>query len=143
MEGLSLTIKVKRNVIFFFCGQMDKHTGQKLHVSELSTRGHEKSGALQAGANTGLLSLDIHIKISTFKKGHNSVQNTSMIICPFSYMFHFDSKPFTAQCQFLILLGKSFENIVGKGENAGNKHILLFPQCFLAYQRKLAPFELH
>ena len=24
-----------------------------------------------------------------------------------------------------------FENIVGKGENAGNQHFLLFPQCFL------------
>ena len=23
------------------------------------------------------------------------------------------------------------ENIVGKGENAGNQHFLLFPQCFL------------
>ena len=22
------------------------------------------------------------------------------------------------------------ENIVGKGENAGNQHFLLFPQCF-------------
>ena len=22
------------------------------------------------------------------------------------------------------------ENIVGKGENAGNQHLLLFPQCF-------------
>ena len=24
-----------------------------------------------------------------------------------------------------------FENIVGKGENAGNQHFLLYPQCFL------------
>ena len=28
-----------------------------------------------------------------------------------------------------------FENIVGKGENAGNQHFLLFPQCFLPFQR--------
>ena len=27
------------------------------------------------------------------------------------------------------------ENFVGKGENAGNQHFLLFPQCF----RKAAP----
>ena len=27
---------------------------------------------------------------------------------------------------------KPFENIVGKGENAGNQHFLLFPQGFLA-----------
>ena len=29
---------------------------------------------------------------------------------------------------------KGFENIVGKGENAGNQHFLLFPQCFLFCQ---------
>ena len=29
---------------------------------------------------------------------------------------------------------KPFENIVKKGENAGNQHFLLFPQCFLPYQ---------
>ena len=26
---------------------------------------------------------------------------------------------------------KAFDNIVGKGENTGNYHFLLFPQCFL------------
>ena len=26
-----------------------------------------------------------------------------------------------------------FENIEGKGENAGYQHFLLFPQCFLPY----------
>ena len=31
----------------------------------------------------------------------------------------------------MTLRWKSFENIVGKRENAGNKHILLFPHCFL------------
>ena len=29
-----------------------------------------------------------------------------------------------------ILVFDRFENIVGKGENAGYKHFLLFPQCF-------------
>ena len=29
---------------------------------------------------------------------------------------------------------KAFENILGKGENAGNQHFLLFLQCFLPYQ---------
>ena len=28
---------------------------------------------------------------------------------------------------------KALENIVGKGENAGNQHFLLFPQCFLLF----------
>ena len=29
------------------------------------------------------------------------------------------------------------ENILGKGENAGNQHFLLFPKCFLLYQRQI------
>ena len=29
-----------------------------------------------------------------------------------------------------LILGRA-ENIVGKGENVGNQHFLLFPQCFL------------
>ena len=28
-----------------------------------------------------------------------------------------------------------FENIVGKGENAGTQHFLLFPQCFLSFPK--------
>ena len=32
---------------------------------------------------------------------------------------------------------KPFENIVGKEENAGNQHFLLFPQCFLSYETQL------
>ena len=38
---------------------------------------------------------------------------------------------------------KTFENIVGKGENAGNQHFLLFPQCFLPIQRRKSSLELH
>ena len=38
---------------------------------------------------------------------------------------------------FLLTLSeKSFENIVGKGENAVNQHFLLFPQCFYPVQNK-------
>ena len=39
---------------------------------------------------------------------------------------------------------EAFENTVGKGENAGNQHFLLFPQYFLLYYRKksLATFKL-
>ena len=29
---------------------------------------------------------------------------------------------------------------MGKGENAGNQHFLLFPLCFLPYQRENAPY---
>ena len=38
--------------------------------------------------------------------------------------------------QKLTTLGKkAFENM-GKGENAGNQHILLFPQCFPTFPNK-------
>ena len=32
--------------------------------------------------------------------------------------------------KFIIPVFDRVENIVGKGENAGNQHFLLFPQCF-------------
>ena len=32
--------------------------------------------------------------------------------------------------------GKAFEHIVGKEENAGYHHFLLFSQCFLSYEDK-------
>ena len=35
---------------------------------------------------------------------------------------------------------KPFENIVGKGENAGSQHFLLFPLCFQPYQRQKSSF---
>ena len=34
------------------------------------------------------------------------------------------------------------ENIVGKGENAGNQHFHLFLQCFLSYQGEVSSFWL-
>ena len=44
----------------------------------------------------------------------------------------------TAYCQLLTTFEKMhFENIVAKGENADNQHFLLFPQCFLPYQREI------
>ena len=39
---------------------------------------------------------------------------------------------FTTQSRLLMTLKKKpFDNIVGKGENVGNQHFLLFPHCFL------------
>ena len=36
---------------------------------------------------------------------------------------------------------KPFQNIVGKGENAGNQHFSFFPQCFLSYERQIHYFN--
>ena len=35
----------------------------------------------------------------------------------------------------MTLRNMPYENIVGKGENPGKQHFLLFPQYFLPYQR--------
>ena len=37
----------------------------------------------------------------------------------------------------MMLKKKPFENIVGKRENAGNHHFLLFPQCFLPFLKQV------
>ena len=51
---------------------------------------------------------------------------------------------FTTQSRFLTtLIKKHFENIVGKGENAGNQHFLLFPQCFLPFSKQISIFQSH
>ena len=45
-----------------------------------------------------------------------------------------ENELFTTQSRLLTNLRKKpFENIVEKGENAGNQHFLLFPQCFLPF----------
>ena len=43
----------------------------------------------------------------------------------------------------MTLRKKPFENIVGKGENAGNQHFLLFPQCFLPLKKQISIFDTH
>ena len=46
---------------------------------------------------------------------------------------------FTTQSSLLTTLGKKpFEIIVGKGENAGNQHFLLFPQCFPPFPNQIS-----
>ena len=43
--------------------------------------------------------------------------------------------------EFLMSLRKElFGNIVGKGENVGNQHFLLFPQCFLPSSKQISIF---
>ena len=51
----------------------------------------------------------------------------------FFFSYFFNSLPH--KTRLLTTLGeKPFEKIVGKGENAGNQHFLLFPQCFQPFQ---------
>ena len=37
---------------------------------------------------------------------------------------------------------KSFENM-GKGENGGNQHFPIFPQCFLPFPKQVSIFQSH
>ena len=49
---------------------------------------------------------------------------------------------FTTRSRHLTTLKQmAFENIVEKGENAGNQHLLLFPQCFLPFPRQISIFS--
>ena len=53
-------------------------------------------------------------------------------------------KPFTTQSRLLtILYQKFFENLVGKGENAGKQHFLLFSQCFQLFPKQSSMFRSH
>ena len=50
----------------------------------------------------------------------------------------FHSNPITQNPEFSRpFQEKSFENIMEKGENAGNQHFLLFPQCFLPFWKPM------
>ena len=43
----------------------------------------------------------------------------------------------------MTLREKPFKHIEGKGENAGNQHFLLFPQCFLPFPIQISSFHSH
>ena len=43
----------------------------------------------------------------------------------------------------MTLKHRAFKNIVGKGENAGNRHFVLFPQYFLAFPDQISNFDSH
>ena len=62
-----------------------------------------------------------------WSKGLNSLSNNNILA---STKF----KPFAEGkinvAEMTISLSDRLENIVGKGENAGYQHFLLFPQCF-------------
>ena len=94
----------------------------------------------------GLIPASIHPYWIDFLSCFNfSKLFTTQIICneltvdmsrSFSSFNPFPNKPWF----FICLLYKSFENTVGKGENACNKQFLLFPQCFLPGWRTFCHF---
>ena len=66
-----------------------------------------------------------------------NLQVTSQICFLLNYL----SRLYTTQSRLLTTsTEKPFENIVEKGENAGNQHFLLFPQCFLPFPKQVLIF---
>ena len=84
-------------------------------------------------ANTG----NIHIFFANFYNSSFGFETFSEV-CMFEFRI---VELFTTQCRLLTTLKKkALKNTVGKGENAGNQVFLLFPQCFLLYQREKSSF---
>ena len=53
-------------------------------------------------------------------------------------------KPFTTLSRLsMTLKEEAFENIFGKGENVGNQHFLLFPKCFVPFQKQVSILDSH
>ena len=57
----------------------------------------------------------------------NSLPNDKILDCSKLKVFSDDK---LKVAKIIIFVFDSAENIVGKGENAGYQHFLLFPQCF-------------
>ena len=79
--------------------------------------------------------------------GNNSTESTVLVAIK---IWLDKNKPeatlllFATQSKLLMTLKKkAFENIVRKGENAGNQHFILFPQCFLPFPNQISIFESH
>ena len=71
-----------------------------------------------------------------------SLSTSPKISCLVKFVDNSPTSIFTTQSLLLTHLEKkAFENIVGKGENAGNQHFLLSPQCFLIFPSKTLIFE--
>ena len=64
------------------------------------------------------------------KRVENSVGKGELLIYPLLY-----------NPNLMTLRKKTSENIVGKGENAGNQHFLLFSQCFIPFQNQISIFD--
>ena len=71
------------------------------------------------------------------KLGQNGCLGTTLDVSFLDYIFPKQSLVFRAQVK------EAFENIVRKGENAGNRHFPLFSQCFLPFPKEISIFWIH
>ena len=63
----------------------------------------------------------------------DSLPRVYKAICLHVESYFFLLTHYHTMTNFDALGGKPFVNIVGKEENAGNQHFVLYPQCFLSY----------
>ena len=68
--------------------------------------------------------------MSNFSFSHNVFKSCLLLIRQNEYLWS----------KGLKILKRDFENIVKKAENACNQHFLLFPLCFLPYQKQKTLF---
>ena len=64
---------------------------------------------------------------NTFSRSFNSLPNDNFLDWSKLKAFADTNLSFAEKLKFVL---ERVENIVGKGENAGYQHFLLFPQCF-------------
>ena len=77
---------------------------------------------------------------------HSVKSKTNQQYNTFSALIHLwlRAESFTTHSHLLTTLKKkTFENIVGKRENAGSQHFLFFLQCFLSIPKRISVFKLH
>ena len=110
-------------------------------------------GKLGNGANQHFLYFLTIVESQLYRPLHNAFnvgKEKNKFLFPSQNKFQFFShyvhslgvsKLFTTQSRLLMTLGKKpFENIAGKGENAGNQHFLHFPHSFLPFQKQISIF---
>ena len=72
----------------------------------------------------------------------SSVLQKLVTFCNFLILTEDDLSLFHTIPTFSNPENKAFENIVEKGENAGNQHFVLFPQYSLSFQKQITNFML-
>ena len=74
----------------------------------------------------------LNLDLSKMLSSGNGLKHHHDVLYQANYQIVMDPLPMQSQW-LMILKWKTLENIVGKGENAGNQHFGFFPQCFLNY----------
>ena len=68
-----------------------------------------------------------NIQVITLLTDHKTFSHQSTLLSDPKWSAQYQTHTITT---FNTLYKKPFENTAGKEENAGNKHFLLFPQCY-------------